>query len=170
MQNSNSPIKLYPPINKAQKEFIKSNTFKKIKIKYFQKNCCKGFKVERKRIELLSITYQTIALTIVLPFQIFKTLFTSCSKNMKNIIDVRVFLLAGEAGYAPTLMESKSIVLLLYDSPVEEIINSILTLISCILITSYTVFFTTFLYSVGKGRFYVFRKTWWRRRDLNPRL
>lgn len=164
MQNSNSSIKLYPRLTKPQK----------LKISIYKKYCCKGFKIERKRIELLSIAYQTIALTIVLPFQIFKTLFTSCSKNMKNIIAkyncCKSLLLAGEAGYAPTLMESKSIVLLLYDSPIEEIINSILTLISCILITSYTAFFTTFLHSVGKGRFYVFRKTWWRRRDLNSRL
>lgn len=44
--------------------------------------------------------------------------------------------MAGEAGYAPTPMDSKPIVLLLYDSPVKEIINFILTLISCILIIS----------------------------------
>ena len=76
------PFKLYPQLTKPKRIY---------KIKYFQKNYCKGFKVERKRIELLSIAYQTIALIIVLPFQIFKTLFTSCSKNIKNIIAVRVF-------------------------------------------------------------------------------
>ena len=78
------------------KQLLSQLGYTPIALKRIYKNCCKGFKVERKRIELLSIAYQTIALTIVLPFQIFKTLFTSCSKNIKNIIAVRVFYWQGK--------------------------------------------------------------------------